>query len=109
MLCRPCPIRGPPQSNFLDVPRQALPGPPPWPFPRVFSHGSRHGKFEGAGNMHKWLSGETRRGSLSWRRAVLGAIVATGFLAPVGAQALPAGCAALAEKYPDWKGKTLVN
>ncbi len=59
--------------------------------------------------MHKWLSGEAQRGSLPWRRAVLGAIVAVGFLAPVGAQALPAGCAALAEKYPDWKGKTLVN
>jgi polar amino acid transport system substrate-binding protein len=59
--------------------------------------------------MHKWLSGETRRASLSWRRAILGAMVAAGFLAPVGAKALPAGCAALAEKYPDWKGKTLVN
>jgi polar amino acid transport system substrate-binding protein len=59
--------------------------------------------------MHKWLSSEARRASLPWRRAVLGAIVAAGFLAPVGAQALPAGCAALAEKYPDWKGKTLVN
>src|ERR1700709_488819 len=59
--------------------------------------------------MHKWLSGEAQRASLPWRRAVLGAIVAAGFLAPVGAQALPAGCAALAEKYPDWKGKSLVN
>src|SRR5947199_1206100 len=59
--------------------------------------------------MHRWLSGEARRASLSWRRAVLGAMVAAGFLAPVGAKGLPAGCAALAEKYPDWKGKTLVN
>ena len=40
----------------------------------------------------------------------LGAIIAAGLLAPVGAQAAaPAGCAALKEKYPDWKGKTLVN
>jgi polar amino acid transport system substrate-binding protein len=59
--------------------------------------------------MHKWLSSEARRAQIPWRRAVLGAIVAAGFLAPVGAQALPAGCAALKEKYPDWKGKTLVN
>jgi polar amino acid transport system substrate-binding protein len=72
-------------------------------------HGSRHDKFEGAGNMHKWLSSEARRAQIPWRRAVLGAIVAAGFLAPVGAQALPAGCAVLKEKYPDWKGKTLVN
>ena len=64
--------------------------------------------------MRKWLFGDARRASLPWRRAVLGkvflgAIVAAGFLAPVGAQAAPAGCAALAAKYPDWKGKTLVN
>src|SRR3954452_25272011 len=59
--------------------------------------------------MHKWISSEARRASLQWRRAVLGASVAAGFLAPGGAQALPAGCAALKEKYPDWKGKTLVN
>src|ERR1700710_1424135 len=64
--------------------------------------------------MRKWLSGDARRASLQWRRtvlgkAVLGAIVAAGFLAPVGAQAATAACKALAEKYPDWKGKTLVN
>ena len=49
--------------------------------------------------MRKWLFGDARRASLPWRRAVLGkvlfgAIVAAGFLAPVGAQAAPAGCAA---------------
>src|SRR5262249_37074331 len=44
----------------------------------------------------------------SWA-AVLGAIVITVLCAPVTAKAVPAGCAALAEKYPDWKGKTLVN
>lgn len=59
--------------------------------------------------MHRWLSGEAQRASLPWRRAVLGAVVAAGFLAPVGAQAAPAACASLQEKYPDWKGKTLVN
>ncbi|CCD94414.1 putative ABC transporter (substrate binding protein) [Bradyrhizobium sp. ORS 375] len=42
--------------------------------------------------------------------AALGAIIAVGLLAPIDAQAAtPAGCAALKEKYPDWKGKTLVN
>jgi polar amino acid transport system substrate-binding protein len=64
--------------------------------------------------MHKWLFNESRRASLPWRRAVLskavlGAIVAAAFLAPVGAQAASAACKALVEKYPDWKGKTLVN
>src|SRR5260370_1027034 len=59
--------------------------------------------------MRKWLFGDARRASLPWRRAVLGAIVAAGFWAPGGAQAAPAGCAALAAKYPDWKDKTLVN
>src|SRR5215510_4675725 len=43
------------------------------------------------------------------RGAVLAAIVIAGLCAPVAAKAAPAGCAALAEKYPDWKGKTLVN
>src|ERR1700760_2959539 len=43
------------------------------------------------------------------RGAVLAAIVIAGLFAPVTAKALPAGCAALAEKFPDWKGKTLVN
>ncbi|MGJ4904241.1 ABC transporter substrate-binding protein [Bradyrhizobium sp. HKCCYLRH2060] len=42
--------------------------------------------------------------------AALGAIIAAGLLAPIDAQAAtPTGCAALKEKYPDWKGKTLVN
>jgi polar amino acid transport system substrate-binding protein len=64
--------------------------------------------------MRKWLFGDARRASLPWRRAVLGkavlgAIFAAGFLAPVGAQAATPACKALAEKYPDWKGKTLVN
>jgi polar amino acid transport system substrate-binding protein len=62
--------------------------------------------------MHKWLSDEAQRASLPWRRAVLGAVVAAGvagILAPASAQAAPAACAALQEKYPDWKGKTLVN
>ena len=48
----------------------------------------------------------------SWRAGLeggLGAIVAAGFVEPVGAQAAPAGCAALQAKYPAWKGKTLVN
>ncbi len=43
------------------------------------------------------------------RGAVLAAIVVAGVSAPVAAKAAPSGCAALAEKYPDWKGKTLVN
>jgi polar amino acid transport system substrate-binding protein len=59
--------------------------------------------------MHKWLLNEAQRASLPWRRAVLGVIVAAGCLAPMAAQAAPAACAALKEKYPDWKGKTLVN
>ena len=41
--------------------------------------------------------------------AVLGAILVAGVCAPVTARAAPAGCAALQEKYSDWKGKTLVN
>jgi polar amino acid transport system substrate-binding protein len=59
--------------------------------------------------MQNWLCGEAWRASLPWRRAVLGAVVAAGFLAPAGVQAAPSSCAALQEKYPDWKGKTLVN
>ena len=43
------------------------------------------------------------------RGAVFAAIVIAGLCAPVVAKAAPSGCAALAEKYPDWKGKTLVN
>ncbi len=62
--------------------------------------------------MHKWsLSGTARqtRASLSWRTAALAVVLVGGSLLSVSAQAAPAGCAALAEKYPDWKGKTLVN
>src|SRR3984893_2754284 len=69
--------------------------------------------------MRNSLFKEARRATLPWRRAVLGkallgkaalaAIVAAGFLLPAGAQAAPAGCAALQGKYPAWKGKTLVN
>ena len=52
------------------------------------------------------------RASLPWRKVALGATIAVGLLAaaPLSAQAAaPAACAALQEKYPDWKGKTLVN
>jgi polar amino acid transport system substrate-binding protein len=63
--------------------------------------------------MHKWsLSGAARDmtlASLSWRTAAIAAVLVGGSLLSVGAQAAPAGCVALAEKYPDWKGKTLVN
>ncbi len=59
---------------------------------------------------------QARRGtahtSLPWRKVALGAAIAFGALAvaPLSAQAAaPAACAALQEKYPDWKGKTLVN
>ena len=55
--------------------------------------------------MLKWLFTE-RRG---WRLAVLGAVLAV-CLSGSGANAsTPAGCAALQAKYPQWKGKTLVN
>jgi polar amino acid transport system substrate-binding protein len=43
------------------------------------------------------------------RGTVLAAVVMLGIGAPVAAKAAPTGCVALAEKYPDWKGKTLVN
>ncbi len=59
--------------------------------------------------MQNGLCGEARRASLPCRRTVLGAVVALGFLAPIGAQAAPAACAGLQAKYPDWEGKTLVN
>ncbi len=56
--------------------------------------------------MRKWLSIEPGH---VWRLAALGAIVAALWI-PIGAQAAtPAGCAALQAKYPDLKGKTLVN
>jgi polar amino acid transport system substrate-binding protein len=60
------------------------------------------------GNARASLSWRT----LSWRKAALGAAVTFGALAaaPLSAQAAaPAACAALQDKYPDWKGKTLVN
>ena len=47
--------------------------------------------------MRKWLSGDAQRASLPWRKSIL------------SKSAAPAACAALQEKYPDWKGKTLVN
>ena len=63
--------------------------------------------------MQKWsLSGAaqmTARASLSWRTAAMAAVLVGGSLLSVSAQAAPAGCAALADKYPDWKGKTLIN
>lgn len=53
----------------------------------------------------------TRRPHVAgWRSAVLGAILVAGLFAPMKAEAaVPAACAALQVKYPDWKGKTLVN
>src|SRR5712691_4961103 len=59
--------------------------------------------------MHKGLFTRARHASLPWHKVALGAILAAGFLIPAAAQAAPAACAALQEKYPDWKGKTLVN
>src|ERR1700730_8621024 len=41
--------------------------------------------------------------------AVLGAILLAVLTPGAVKAAVPAGCAALAEKYPDWKGKTLGN
>src|SRR4051794_28847893 len=65
------------------------------------------------GNARASLSWRTLSwGTLSWRKAALGAAVTFGALAaaPLSAQAgAPAACAALQDKYPDWKGKTLVN
>ena len=56
--------------------------------------------------MHKRFFTET----FAWRRASLAALVVAGFYAPVSASAAaPAACAELQAKYPDWKGKTLVN
>jgi polar amino acid transport system substrate-binding protein len=40
---------------------------------------------------------------------VLGLAVLAGLCMPMEAKAVPASCAALKDKYPDWKGKTLVN
>ncbi len=56
--------------------------------------------------MQNWLFTKARQACL----AALGAIVAVGVLMPIDARAAtPAGCAALQAKYPDLKGKTLVN
>jgi polar amino acid transport system substrate-binding protein len=41
--------------------------------------------------------------------ALVTALFLAGAFAPLPAKAAPAACAALAEKYPDWKGKILVN
>jgi polar amino acid transport system substrate-binding protein len=55
--------------------------------------------------MQNWLF-KARQACL----AALGAIVAAGVLMPMGAQAAtPESCTALQAKYPDLKGKTLVN
>ena len=64
--------------------------------------------------MQKWSFTGGRRKSAdgSGLKAALGAVVAILALilwAPISAQAAPAGCAALQAKYPQWKGKTLVN
>jgi polar amino acid transport system substrate-binding protein len=64
--------------------------------------------------MQKWSFTGGRRKSAdgSWLKAAQGAMVAILALilwAPICAQAAPAGCAALQAKYPQWKGKTLVN
>ena len=55
--------------------------------------------------MQNWLFTKARQALM----AALGAIVAASVLIPAGAHAAPAGCAALQTKYPDLKGKTLVN
>ena len=53
---------------------------------------------------------QARSGAMSrWHHAVLGAALFAGICAPMTASAAPAGCAALQTKYPDLKGKTLVN
>src|SRR4051812_45089609 len=44
-----------------------------------------------------------------WRAAALSTLFATGAMAPISAKAAPSACAELQTKYPDWKGKTLVN
>ncbi|HUN97620.1 MAG TPA: ABC transporter substrate-binding protein [Bradyrhizobium sp.] len=41
--------------------------------------------------------------------AAAGAFLVLVLVLPHGAAAAPAACAALRDKYPDWKGKTLVN
>lgn len=47
---------------------------------------------------------------IGWRAAAVGALLAVGTFVPMSAQAaVPVACAELQAKYPDWKGKTLVN
>jgi len=56
--------------------------------------------------MLKWLF----TGRRARRLAVLGAVLAVGFVSGSSTKAsTPAGCTALQAKYPQWKGKTLVN
>jgi polar amino acid transport system substrate-binding protein len=50
-----------------------------------------------------------RLGSFASCSALIGGLLLGGALMPATAQAAPAACAALQAKYPDWKGKTLVN
>jgi polar amino acid transport system substrate-binding protein len=40
---------------------------------------------------------------------ILGLALLSGLCMPMEVEAAPASCAALKDKYPDWKGKTLVN
>jgi polar amino acid transport system substrate-binding protein len=50
-----------------------------------------------------------RLGSFASCSGLIGGLLLGGALMPATAQAAPAACAALQAKYPDWKGKTLVN
>jgi polar amino acid transport system substrate-binding protein len=65
--------------------------------------------------MHIWFSTEarTRRSSsvtiAGLRNVLLGAFLLAGVFAPISGHAAPAGCPALQAKYPDLKGKQLVN
>lgn len=59
-----------------------------------------------------FVIGATRASADISFQSMLGAAIAVGLVAaaPLSAHAAaPAACAALQEKYPDWKGKTLVN
>ena len=71
-----------------------------------------HGAQQCSGNSRS-LFGNLREKIGSAGRLRIVAIAAAGLIAVcVSGQAqaaAPAGCAALQEKYPDWKGKTLVN
>ncbi len=50
-----------------------------------------------------------RRVTWKWLGAIFGAALFALPLSPKPASAAPAACEALQAKYPDWKGKTLVN